>query len=46
MKNSLEMLFISRNAVHNKCGLLALEAPGPIFAQGYISACGDAFQEG
>jgi hypothetical protein len=42
MKIYLARLFISENAPKGGCGLSALEVPRPFFAQGYISACGDA----
>ena len=42
MKSFLASSFISENAVSGGCGQSALEVPRPFFAQGYISACGDA----
>jgi hypothetical protein len=41
-RNCLASLFISKYAVKDECGLSALEVPWPFFAQGYISAYGDA----
>lgn len=42
MKNYLARLFMSENTASGECGPLALEVPRPFFAEGYISACGDA----
>jgi hypothetical protein len=42
IRNCLASLFISKYAVKGECGLSALEASWLFFAQGYISACGDA----
>ena len=42
MNTYLERLLISNNAVNSGCSFLVLEVPRPFFAQGYISACGDA----
>jgi hypothetical protein len=42
MKNYLVSSFISKIAANGECALPALEVPRPFFAQGYISACGDA----
>ena len=38
----LARLVISKNVVNGECGLSSLEVPRPFFAQGDISACGDA----
>ncbi len=46
MKSYLGSSFISKNVVNDECGLSALEEPKLSFAQGYISACGDALHVG
>jgi hypothetical protein len=42
MRSYVASYSILKHAVDGKCGLPALEVPRPFFAQGYISACGDA----